>query len=160
VLDEDEPVLTPVFEEQWHETTAGIVGDSDRLRAAAPEVLSVDAGAVAVECADEGGVTLTAGGGWTGDWPSRAALAADLASERLLADRGVAELDRLDRTDLAARIRGLATRCPVCASATDVTDDTVDSCCGSSAVVAVACAGCDTRLVEFGPSPAAFAPGS
>jgi hypothetical protein len=96
VLDEDEPVLTPVFEEQWHETTAGIVGDSDRLRAAAPEVLSVDAGAVAVECADEGGVTLTAGGGWTGDWPSRAALAADLASERLLADRGVAELDRLD----------------------------------------------------------------
>lgn len=144
MFDEDEPVLTPAFEERWYETAAGIAGDSDRRRAAA------------AECADEGG-TLTVGGGWTGDWPSRAALAADLASERPLADRGVAELDRLDRANLVARIRGLATRCPVCASATDVT---VDSCCGSSAVVAVTCAGCDARLAEFDPSPATFAPGS
>lgn len=160
VLDEEEPVLTAVFEERWHETAAGIAADPDRLRATAAEVLSVDADAVAVECADEGGVTLTGDGRWTGSWPSHGALAADLATERLLADRGLTELDRADRTDLAARIRGLAERCPVCGSATDVTDDTVESCCRSAAVVAVTCAGCDARLAEFDPSPATFAPGS
>jgi hypothetical protein len=160
VLEDDEPTLTPAFERRWHETAAGIDADPDRLQATAAEVLSVDADAVGVDHPAEGGVALTVDGGWMGSWPSRGALVADLATERLLADRGFAELDRLDRTDLAARIRGLATRCPVCSSPTDVTDDTVESCCGSTAVVAVTCVGCDVRLAEFDPSPAAFTPGS
>ncbi|MFC7228735.1 hypothetical protein N0B31_15095 [Salinirubellus salinus] len=160
VLEDDETALAPAFERRWHDTSAGIAADPDQLRATAGAVLSVDADAVAVDRSSGGGVTLTVNDGWTGSWPSRGALAADLATERLLADRGFAELDRLDRTDLAARVRGLTERCPVCDSPTDVTDDTVESCCGSAEVVAVACTGCGTRMAEFDPSPAVFAPGS
>jgi len=160
VLAEDEPVLDPAFERRWHEAAAGMAANPDRLRATAAELLSVDPGSVAVDRPPEGGVTLAVDDRWTGSWPSRAALAADLATEQLLADRGFAELDRLDRTDLAARVRGLVERCPVCDSPTDVTDDTIESCCGSAEVVAVACVDCGARMAEFDPSPATFAPGS
>jgi hypothetical protein len=151
--------LTRGFRAEWTDRAADIAGDDTALRAAAGEVLSADPDAVALAHPEEGGVALELDGSWVGGWPSRTALAADLATEQTLAGDAWAGLDRLERADLAARVRGLADRCPVCGSPTAVSEDTVASCCGSAEVVAVTCPGCEARLAEFDPSPRAFAPG-
>jgi len=153
-----EPTLADGFRAAWSDRAAA-VADGDALRAAAGEVLSVDPGAVSVTRPQEGGVALEVDGRWVGGWPSRTALAADLATELTLAGTGWEALDRVERADLAARLRGLAEHCPVCGTATSVSEDTVTSCCGSAAVVAVSCPGCEARLAEFDPSPRAFAAG-
>jgi hypothetical protein len=159
VLDADEPTLAPGFRSRWGATAADLARDPDALRSAAAEVLSVDSGTVAVTRPEDGGVTLTVDGSWVGGWPSRVALAADMATELTLAGPGWNGLERVERADLAARIRGLCDRCPACGAPTDAADDTVTSCCGSADVVAVECRDCGARLAEFDPSPSAFAPG-
>jgi hypothetical protein len=158
VLQRDEPRLTPTFREAWTDTAASLSGNSRAVRRATGEALAVPPADVAVE-ASETGVELGVAGDWVGQWPSRTALVADLATELTLADTGWTGLDRPVRADLAARIRGLAERCPVCESETRVSEDTVESCCGSADVVAVTCPTCSARLAEFDPSPAAFGPG-
>lgn len=158
VLDGEDAQLTPTFRERWAETAAALSGREKTLRRAAGEALAVPPADVRVETGERG-VDLTVTGDWVGQWPSQTALLADLATELTLADTGWTGLDRPERADLAARIRGLAERCPVCETPTQVSEDTVESCCGSAAVVAVTCPTCSARLVEFDPSPAAFAPG-
>jgi hypothetical protein len=155
----EEPALTRGFRAEWADRAADIAVDDAALRTTAGEVLSADPDAVALTHPEEGGVALEVDGSWVGGWPSRTALAADLATERTLAGDAWAGLDRLERVDLAARIRGLADRCPACGTGTTVSEDTVTSCCGSAEVVAVSCPGCEARLAEFDPSPQAFAPG-
>jgi hypothetical protein len=158
VLDDEEARLTPTFRDRWTETAAALSGRGKRLQRAAGEALAVPPADVAVETNDRG-VDLTVAGDWVGQWPSQTALLADLATELTLADTGWTGLDRPERADLAARIRGLAEQCPVCETPTRVSEDTVESCCGSADVVAVTCPTCTARLAEFDPSPAAFAPG-
>lgn len=159
VLAADEATLASAFQARWQATAADLAGDPAALRSAAAEVLSVDPDAVAVTRPEAGGVVLTVDGSWVGGWPSRAALAADMATELTLAGPGWAGLERVERADLAARIRGLCDRCPACDAPTDASEDTVTSCCGSADVVAVECRDCGARLAEFDPSPSAFAPG-
>jgi hypothetical protein len=158
VLRSDGPRLAPGFRDPWGTTASALAGDGRAIRRAAAEALSSPSAGVTLDDGD-GGVTLTVDGEWIGQWPSRTALVADLATELTLAGSGWAGLERPERADLAARIRALAERCPVCDAATTVSEDTVDSCCGPTAVVAVTCPGCAVRLAEFDPSPAAFAPG-
>ena len=158
VLRSDDPQLAPGFRDPWATTAAALAGDDRSIRRAAAETLSSPSAEVALD--DDGdGVTLTVGGEWTGQWPSRTALAADLATELTLSDSGWTGLERTERADLAARIRALAATCPVCDAATTVSEDTVDSCCGSAEVVTVTCPDCSARLAEFDPSPATFAAG-
>ena len=158
VLGSDGPRLAPEFRDPWG-TTAGALAEDDRaIRRAAAEALSSPSAGVTLD--DDGdGVTLSVGGAWIGQWPSRTALVADLATELTLAGSGWTGLERTERADLAARIRALAATCPVCDASTTVSDDTVDSCCGPAEVVAVTCPGCAARLAEFDPSPATFAAG-
>ena len=154
----DSPRLAPGFRDPWETTASALAGDDRTVRRAAAEVLSSPSAGVTLD--DDGdGVTLTVGGKWIGQWPSRTALVADLATELTLAGSGWAGLERTERADLAARIRALAERCPVCDADTTVSEDTVDSCCGPTEVVAVTCPECTARLAEFDPSPAAFAAG-
>ena len=158
VLHPDGPRLASGFRGPWATTTGALSGDDRATRRAAAEALSVPSAEVRVD--DEGdGVTLTVASEWIGQWPSRTALVADLATELTLSDTGWTGIDRTERADLAARIRALAETCPVCDAPTSVSEDTVDSCCGSTEVVAVTCPDCSARLAEFDPSPAAFAPG-
>ncbi|WP_284009385.1 hypothetical protein [Haloarcula pelagica] len=157
VLRDDEPRLTPAFRETWTDTAAALVESDRAMRQAAGEALAVPPGDVSVDA--NGGVELTVAGDWVGQWPSETALVADLATELTLSDTGWSSIDRTVRADLAARIRGLAERCPVCEGPTRVSEDTVESCCGSADVIAVTCPDCTARLVEFDPAPAAFAPG-
>ncbi|WP_251342139.1 hypothetical protein [Haloplanus halophilus] len=155
----DEPSLSASFRASWSTAAGRLAGDDAAVREAAAEALSVAPERVAVDDAD-GGVTLAVDGEWAGDWPSRTALVADVAAELTLDGDAWADLDRVVRADLTARIRGLAATCPVCGSETTASDDTVESCCRSADVVAVTCTGCGDRLAEFERSPAAFAPGA
>lgn len=157
VLRADDPRLTAAFRDPWGDNAAALAGDGRAIRRAAGEALSAPPADVTLDDAD--GITLTVAGDWVGQWPSRTALIADLATELTLADTGWAGLERTDRADLAARIRALAETCPVCSAPTGVSEDTVESCCGPAEVVAVTCPNCSARLAEFDPSPTAFAPG-
>jgi len=166
VLRPDAPRLASGFRDPWAATAGALSGDDRAIRRAAAAALSSPSAAVSLDDDGDGdsdgdgdGVTLTAGGEWIGRWPSRTALVADLATELTLSDTGWTGLDRAERADLAARIRAVAAACPVCGASTTVSDDTVESCCGPTEVVAVTCPDCSTRLAEFDPSPAAFAPG-
>jgi hypothetical protein len=156
----DDAALDPSFRAAWADEATRLADDERILRGAAAATLSVDADAVALTRPAEGGVSLSVDDAWVGAWPSRTALVADLATERVLAGDGAwLALPRPRRADLAARIRGLARRCPACDAATRVSDETVASCCRASDVVAVSCPDCDERLAEFDPSPNRFAAG-
>lgn len=160
ITDADDPELTAQFRTEWTDAAGELAGDPETLRQAAAETLSTSPREIAVERPTDGGVSLAVDGAWVGQWPSHTALVADIATEQALADSAWSQLDRPERADLAARLRGVTERCPVCETATSVSEDTVSSCCQSTAVVAVSCPTCDDRLAEFDPSPAAFAPGA
>lgn len=156
----DDPTPIPSFRAAWHEAAEPPANDPKALRGAAATVAGVDRSKITVAESDADGVVVTADGSWVGQWPSRTALVADLATEQTLAGPAWDALGRRERVDLAARIRGLAERCPTCRGPTRVSDETVESCCHTTDVVAVSCADCGDRLAEFDPSPSAFAPGA
>lgn len=159
VLDDtDQPSLAPAFRSSWTATAASLSASPEAVRSAVAEALAVSAESVDISSA-EPSVVVTVDGDWVGQWPSRTALVADLATERTLADTDWPELDQVRRASLAARIRAVAARCPVCDGATRVSTETVESCCRETDVVAVACPACEARLAEFEPSHDAFAPG-
>jgi hypothetical protein len=158
--DADDPALSAGFVASWSTAAGRFAGGDGVTREAAAEVLSVAPDRVGVTSGETGGTVLTLDGEWVGNWPSRTALVADLAAELTLAGDAWAALDRAQRADLTARVRGLAAECPVCGGKTAVSDDTVESCCRSVAVVAVTCQGCGDRLAEFERSPAPFSPGA
>jgi hypothetical protein len=160
VLDKEAVQLRPAFRDSWGETAAALSTRDRVLRRAVGEVLAVPPADVRIEAVrDTSGVEVTVAGSWVGQWPSRTALVADMATELTLSETAWTGFDRPRRADLAARIRGLAAACPVCETKTTVSDDTVESCCYTADVVAVTCPACSARLAEFDPSPAAFAPG-
>jgi hypothetical protein len=156
---EDGPTLAPSFRAAWDETAETLADDPTALRGAAAAVAAVDHRKITLAESDADGVVVTADGSWIGQWPSRTALVADLATERTLAGPAWDALGRAERVDLAARIRGLTEHCPTCRGPTRVSDETVESCCHTTDIIAVSCADCGDRLAEFDPSPSAFAPG-
>jgi hypothetical protein len=156
---EDDPTLTPSFQAAWSEAAGVLADDPAALRETAATVTATDAADVTVAASDADGVVVRADGSWVGQWPSRTALVADLATERTLAGPAWNGLDRRERVDLAARIRGLTEQCPTCGGPTHVSDETVRSCCHATDVVAVSCGDCAERLAEFDPSPSTFAAG-
>lgn len=152
--------LAASFERAWSETVTQLVEDDNAIRAAAADVLSASPDQIEPRRAEPSGVTLTRNGEWMGSWPSRTALVSDLATELTVAGDAWAALDRTNRADLMARIRGVAATCPACGGETAVSDETVESCCRSVDVVAVTCRDCDERLAEFEQSPRRFALGA
>lgn len=159
ITDAGEPALTSSFRSAWADVAATLAADDAALRSAVGETLDAPADHVVIDHEDGGGVTLRVDGDWAGQWPSRTALIADLATERVLDGSDWTALDRTHRADLAARIRGLAARCPVCGASTRVSEATVESCCRRTEVVAAGCPTCDDRLAEFEPDRDEFAPG-
>ena len=155
-----DPAPTPSFRTVWHETAETIANDPTALSEGAATVAAVDQSKITVTESDADGVVVTANGSWVGQWPSRTALVADLATEQTLAGPAWDALGRAERVDLAARVRGLVEHCPTCRGPTRISDETVESCCHATNVVAVSCADCGDRLAEFDPSPSTFAPGS
>ncbi|WP_380677677.1 hypothetical protein [Salinigranum sp. GCM10025319] len=86
-----------------------------------------------------------------GQWESHAALTADLAADRVLRD-WTDEWERfhvVNRSQLLNSLRMFLEDCTECGHPISVGQETVESCCRSFDVVAVACDGCGSRFFEI-----------
>lgn len=84
-------------------------------------------------------------------WPSVAALTADIATDRALAEttdrwRGVPPGQR---REILESMRGFHERCPLCGGPVALGEEVLESCCGTHQVKTVACRDCERRLREF-----------
>jgi hypothetical protein len=150
----DDLCLAPAFREAWYDHMASLRGSETQASALAAE-LGLDAEAVSfVEHGDA--VVAHHGDGRVGQWESRAALVADLAAARELATwvRGWDGLSVAQRSQLLGGLRVFVEECPACGGPVTLAQETVESCCRSHEVVAVACASCAARLLEV-PAEAA-----
>lgn len=84
-------------------------------------------------------------------WPSVAALTADVATDRALAEA----TDRWrdvppgQRREVLESLRGFHERCPLCGGPVAFGEEVLESCCGTHQVKTVACESCERRLREF-----------
>ncbi|NHN43400.1 hypothetical protein G9C85_17420 [Halorubellus sp. JP-L1] len=94
-------------------------------------------------------VLLNRGPHRIGQWPSEAALVADVAGARALADRypDWADMQPVAKGRVLNGLRVFLETCPD-GSAAEFREDTVESCCSSYDVVTVECAGSGERLFE------------
>ena len=84
-------------------------------------------------------------------WPSVAALTADVATDRALAEATDRwrEVPPGQRREILESLRGFQERCPLCGGAVALGEEVLESCCGTHQVKTVACEGCGQRLREF-----------
>ena len=84
-------------------------------------------------------------------WPSAAALTADVATDRALAEATDRwrEVPPGQRREILESLRGFQERCPLCGGAVALGEEVLESCCGTHQVKTVACEGCERRLREF-----------
>ena len=97
----------------------------------------------------DGAVLLNRGPHRIGQWPSEAALVADVAGARALADRHPewSALSAVARGRVLNGLRVFLQTCPDGSSA-EFREETVESCCSSYDVVTVECTGTGERLFE------------
>jgi hypothetical protein len=154
-IDADDLCLADAFRDAWR-AAVDDVDDERASRAVLARLLDVDPGDLELEAFGDARVARL-GDLRAGQWESRAAFAADLAAADVLADRydGWDALDVADRGRLLYGLRVFLERCPSCGGPVAPARETVESCCRSREVVAVACRDCGARLVEGdAPSPA------
>lgn len=145
---EDDLCLTDGFGEAWDEEIAR-VDREDAGRERLLELLDIDRGEVQFH---EFGQAFQArvNGTAVGKWESEAAFLADLGAARVLADR-YPDWNRLPvetRSQLLNGLRLFIDTCPSCGGKPEFGAETVESCCSTYEVAAVACTECDSRLFE------------
>lgn len=146
--EEDDLCLVDGFREAWHDRMVAL-RESGADRAALGDRLDVDPDDLRFE-EHESGFEAFDENRRLGQWESRAALLADLAAAEELPDW----IDDWD--DLAPRAHGqvlgglrvFLETCPSCDGRVTAGTETVESCCRSHEVVAVACDDCGARLLE------------
>jgi len=91
-------------------------------------------------------------------WPGPASLLADVAAHGALDARTPrwSEVPFEQRLDALEALRSFHDTCPSCGGALRETTETVQSCCLSVDVIALACEGCGEQLVEREPSSASW----
>ena len=84
-------------------------------------------------------------------WPSVAALTADVATDRALAETTDRwrEVPPGQRREILESLRGFHERCPLCGGPVALSEEVLESCCGTHQVKTVACDDCERRLREF-----------
>ena len=84
-------------------------------------------------------------------WPSRAALLADLGAVSALRKQGI-DVDEMEQADAGALLAGLrvfAESCPDCGGSLELGEDTVESCCRVADVFTYDCNDCSARVLEI-----------
>lgn len=145
--DPDDLCLTDEVRTAWRDAIDA-VRDGDRERQVAA-FLERKADAVTVRRTD-GQALARVDGRLVARWESDAALIADLAGSRTLADRvsGWETLPLEQRSRLASGLRAFAEHCPVCDGPVSIGAETVESCCRSYDVYAISCDDCGERVLE------------
>lgn len=86
-----------------------------------------------------------------GQWPSQAAVVADIAAAAELADRypDWERLNPAERARVLTSLRIFIEECPGCDGPVRVEQEVIESCCMSHDVVVSACQNCDAQLFEI-----------
>lgn len=137
--------VTEAFAAEWH---AAIEAVREDPAATAGDLLDLED--PAVEERDFGAV-VTEDGYPAAEWPSRAALLADLGAVRVLAERDD-DWEAQDRTAQGRILSGLRVfleTCPDCGGTPELGEETVESCCREAQVLTYTCGDCDARLLEI-----------
>lgn len=94
---------------------------------------------------------VTDGGIPAADWPSRAALLADLGAVPALRSRdpGWAERTRPEQGRILTGLRLFLESCPTCTGEPVLGEETVESCCRQAQVYTYSCPDCGARLLEI-----------
>ena len=148
--DEDDLCLVDGLRERWRAHVAD-VREADRRETVAA-FIERDPTEVEIDESDDGEVvTVRIEDANAARWESEAALLADLAGERLLAEEipGWGERPLHQRGQLVGGFRAFLEYCPSCDGKISLDSDTVESCCRSYEVYAVTCEGCEARLLEI-----------
>ncbi|MFB6127526.1 MAG: hypothetical protein ABEJ79_09585 [Halolamina sp.] len=142
---EDDLTASATFAADWYDAMDAV---EDDLAAAAGELLGLQTPGT-----DQRGdaFVVTEDGFAAAEWPSRAALVADLGAVRALADRDD-EWARTDRTTQGRILSGLRVfleSCPDCGGQPTLGEAVVASCCREAEVLTYDCTDCGTRLLEI-----------
>lgn len=143
----DDLCLTDEVRTAWRDAIEGI-RDGDREQQVAaflesePETVTVTQ--------TNGHAFARVDGQLAAQWESDAALVADLAGSRTLADRlpNWESLALEQRSQLASGLRAFAEHCPACDGSVSLDAETVESCCRSYEVYAITCDDCSARVLE------------
>lgn len=147
-VEEDEAgelVLQADFAADWDHAIEGVRGDT---AAAAGDLLDIPN--PGIEDSGEACI-VTDDGLHAADWPSRAALLADLGAVRVLRERD-ADWEARERTEqgrILAGLRVFAESCPACGGTPELGEETVESCCRRAEVITYGCPDCGARLLEL-----------
>ena len=151
--DEDDLCLTEAFASAWYERMRSYRDDPrDQHRAAT--LLSVSPDDVSTN--PDGSYPRFSIDWRTRSWPSDGALIADTAADAELAARSDdwRTLHVEQRLGILGALRTFIETCPVCDGTVEMAEDTIESCCRSRDVIAVACRDCSERLLELDPAKA------
>jgi hypothetical protein len=143
--DGEDLCLTAGFREAWED---GVEQAREADRDALLDMLGVSGAVETEEFGDA--FRLVVDGQEAGRWESRAAFLADLGAARALEARyeGWSDLPVRARGQLLSGLRLFIGTCPTCAGAPEFGTETVESCCSTRQVAAVACPDCGARLFE------------
>jgi len=147
--DQDDLCLTSEFKSNWRDTV-----DEYKTRLLTGEQVASVFGYVENESYDlnemNGGLILQSSTTTIGQWPSKGALVADLATTDVLDDRnlGWKSLSREQQTKILRSVRIFVDIFPTTGSPVDVLEETVKSCCRSVDVIAFVCSETGERLYE------------
>ena len=143
--DGDDVELADGFATEWAERIDEARSDP---AAAAGDVLDLEDPGVE----DRDGATVVTDGDLpAADWPSRAALLADLGAVPALAERDPEWTDRgrEEQGRILAGLRLFVETCPDCGGRPELGEETVESCCRRAEVYTYECPDCGARLLEL-----------
>jgi len=137
--------LTDAFAAAWGERVDEV---RDRPAAAAGDLLELDDPGVEER---DGATVVTDGGDHVADWPSRAALLADLGAVEPLCARDPEwpTRSRAEQGRILAGLRLFVETCPDCGGTPELGEETVESCCRRAQVYTYECPDCEARLLEI-----------
>lgn len=146
--DRDDLCLTDDFRADW-QAAIDRVGADDAGRARLLDLLDTDEGQVQYQ--EFGGAfKARVDGQVVGQWESEAAFLADLGAAEILEEQ-YSRWDHLAidaKSQLLNGLRLFIETCPTCGGTPTFGAETVESCCSTYEVAAVACEECEARLFE------------
>jgi len=149
--DMDDLCLTDDFEERWTEATNPLVNSDITAKMVADSYGIETDGNQNIELVNQDEVQiLKSESGWMGQWPSRAALIADIAASNVL-QSWVPHWDDINPEERGAIINGLRMfleTCPTTGGNIQLGEEVIESCCSSHKVLAVTCEDTGERLFE------------
>lgn len=140
-------MLSPEFRAQWSQYLDEYADapDRDQLREALDA--NIEDG-VFSEIGDK--ITLSQAGTLVGQWPSSAAIKADLAAAEVCSEwiSEWGDCNPIERATFLRTIRVANSDCPVCDGTVELREDVRETCCNSYDIIVASCQLCNYRIFE------------